>query len=347
MKPPCTLLRKLTWAALLLLCACRGPQDYLRPLGPELRVATLGNSVLIGFSIVAVTVTAVIAWVAFRRRGDFSEHAPIAPDVEQQGLGTVKVWGIVFPVLTLLVTFAFTLRTMAALPSEDAPDCLPGSDTTSEIHVYGRQWWFEIQYTFPEPYHNVTTATELHIPVGRPVTIALESRDVIHSFWVPKLHGKVDMLPGQAAHVRLQASQAGVFEGECAEYCGAQHAHMRLRVIAEPLPMYEAWLEAQRKPAPEPTEERLALGRRTLESTACGLCHTVRGTSAHGQVGPDLTHVASRGRIAGGAFPNDTATLAAWMVHAQDLKPGALMPDLPQLSGEQLTALTAYLQNNH
>ncbi len=316
-------------------------------MGSEQRVAALGSASLIAFSIVALVIAGILVWLALRPRGSLAEHAPLQSDAGADGTRIVKVWGIVFPVVTLLVLFGLTLKTMAALPRASALECAPGTDEASDIHVYGHQWWFEINYTFRDPSQNVTTATELHLPVGRSVTIALETRDVIHSFWVPKLRGKVDLIPGQVNHVRLRASQPGVFEGECAEYCGVQHAHMRLRIVGEARAAYEAWLESQRRPAPEPSTEALALGRRTFESAACGLCHQVRGTGAHGLVGPDLTHVASRERIAGGAFPNDTATLAAWVVHAQDLKPGAQMPDLPQLTGEQLTALTAYLQNNH
>lgn len=329
-----------------LLAACRGPQDYLRPIGAEERVAVLGSAALIGSGLVALLVIAVLAWVTFRRRGSFSEHGAIDEAAERQGVPLVKLWGLLLPALALFVAFIATLFVMRALPGSDAADCQPGTDDGSDIQVYGHQWWFEVKYTFAEPSQNVTTATEIHVPVGRAMNVALQSRDVIHSFWIPKLHGKVDMLPERVNHLRLEATEPGIYEGECAEYCGVQHAHMRLRVIAEPPAAYALWLESQRRPAPEPQEARLSLGKRTFEQSACGLCHTVRGSDAHGQVGPDLTHVASRGRIAGGAFPNDTATLAAWIVHAQELKPGAQMPDLPQFTGEQLTALTLYLRNN-
>jgi cytochrome c oxidase subunit 2 len=190
----------------------------------------------------------------------------------------------------------------------------------------------------------VTVPTELHVPVGRPVTIELVSRDVIHSFWVPKLHGKVDLVPGMTNVVHLQADRPGLYSGQCAEYCGMQHAQMRIQVVAQSPAAWRAWLDAQRAPAAEPKSELARHGRDVFMQGACPLCHTVRGTPALGSVGPDLTHLASRDRIAGGALENDVANLSAWVTHAQSLKSGVAMPNLTQFTCEQLNALVEYLK---
>jgi cytochrome c oxidase subunit 2 len=179
------------------------------------------------------------------------------------------------------------------------------------------------------------------------VDIALATADVIHSFWVPPLHGKVDLVPGMVNHIRIQADQPGRYPGECAEYCGMQHANMKLYVVAEPPERFERWLEAQRRPANPPDTDQARAGQQVVVEGACALCHTVRGTPALGTVGPDLTHLASRQTIAGGMLPNNIANLHAWVTHAQSLKPGAEMPDLNQFTGDQLHALVAYLRTLH
>jgi cytochrome c oxidase subunit 2 len=167
---------------------------------------------------------------------------------------------------------------------------------------------------------------------------------VIHAFWVPSLHGKVDMIPGHPNFIRIEASHPGNYTGECAEYCGEQHAHMRLLVVAQPEDEYEAWKQGQLKPAAEPTGGDAIAGEQVFLSGPCSMCHEIRGTGAGGRVAPDLTHLASRQMIASDSYPNNTAYLEAWVTHAQSLKPGALMPDLTQFSGIQLRQLVAYLQ---
>jgi cytochrome c oxidase subunit 2 len=162
---------------------------------------------------------------------------------------------------------------------------------------------------------------------------------------VPKLHGKVDLVPGMANRIRLQADHPGVYDGQCAEFCGEEHAHMRVRVVADPPADYARWWRRQTAHAFEPRTAAQAHGRAVFMAGPCAVCHTIRGTAAHGTVGPDLTHVGSRSRIAGGMLPNDTADLEAWIVHAQSLKPGARMPDMDGLTGAQLRDLTAYLQS--
>jgi cytochrome c oxidase subunit 2 len=216
-----------------------------------------------------------------------------------------------------------------------------------DIVVIGHQWWWEVHYLAGSPDGEFTTANEIHIPAHRPVGIELRSRDVMHSFWVPGLHGKVDLIPGFPNFIRIEAGSAGNYRGQCAEYCGAQHAHMRLLVVAQEPDEYQAWLRQQRQPASEPTSPDAVAGEQAFLSGPCSLCHQIRGTVAGGTVAPDLTHIASRQNIAGNSFPNNTSYLEAWVTHAQSLKPEALMPDLTQFNGKQLRDLVTYLQQLH
>ncbi len=189
------------------------------------------------------------------------------------------------------------------------------------------------------------TADELHIPAGETVDIDLDSADVIHSFWAPALHGKVDLIPGNRNRIRIEASHAGVFEGQCAEYCGAEHATMLLLVIAQNPPDFQKWLADSRKPAVVPTSDYLIHGQQVFMSAACSLCHTINGTRSLGTVGPDLTHIGSRRRIASNWLPNDTSDLAAWVTHARSLKPEVVMPNVTSFNGDELRDLVAYLQS--
>jgi cytochrome c oxidase subunit 2 len=255
----------------------------------------------------------------------------------RDGQRWIIVGGIVVPGLVFAGLFAMSLPAMTSVPMDHGSKSLP------IVRVIGHQWWFDAEYLSSQPGLRVHAPTEIHIPTGCLVDIELQSVDVIHSFWIPKLHGKVDLVPGQVNHIRVQTDSPGTFEGECGEYCGLQHAHMRLQVIAELPEQYEAWLDRQRADAAQ--VDAVAKGREAFESASCPLCHEVRGTSAHGQVGPDLTHVGSRARIAGGTLENTPTNLAAWILHAQQFKPGSAMPDMPSLSGEQLAAITAYLQS--
>jgi cytochrome c oxidase subunit 2 len=190
----------------------------------------------------------------------------------------------------------------------------------------------------------VVTANEIHIPVGRPVLINTHSQDVIHSFWMPELHGKRDLIPGHPSAIWLQADRPGVFQGQCAEFCGLQHAHMRLIVVAEPEETFQAWLEAQRQSAQPPRDPLAERGMHVFVSGPCALCHAIRGTDAAGHVAPDLTHIASRATLAAGTLPNTPGHLAGWIIDSQSVKPGNAMPSM-SLSPEDLQALLAYLGN--
>jgi cytochrome c oxidase subunit II len=330
------ILRAVVIAVLASLHVSCGDRSIFDPASPGARLLSwLGWFVLITFLVTTAVMWVLIVVVARRRRGTLAEHAP--PDAEG-GLHWVLIGGFAIPAAVLATIFVLTLQTMSALPVH-APHGAP------DIVVRGQRWWFEVQYRIGSHEQWVTTATEIHVPVGEPVQIALESRDVIHSFWVPELHGKVDLVPGMTNHIRLQADVPGRFGGQCAEFCGKQHAKMRLAVVAEPREQFDRWLAAQRQPAALPSSPSALRGRELFERGACALCHTVRGTPALGTVGPDLTHLAGRETIAGGSLANTTANLHAWIVHAQSLKPGAQMPDLTSYTGAQLHDLVAYMQD--
>jgi cytochrome c oxidase subunit 2 len=210
------------------------------------------------------------------------------------------------------------------------------------VRIVAHQWWWEITYDDASPQRVFATANELYVPVGRPVVATLESVDVIHSFWVPSLAGKKDLIPGRTATIEFRADVAGRYRGPCAEFCGWQHANMYLEVVAVPPAEFEAWAQAQRQPAPDPPDAKSRRGRELFLSGSCMMCHAIHGTTANARKAPDLTHVASRARLAAGRIPNTPSDLAAWIADPQRIKPGANMPAHP-IPGEDLQALVAYL----
>jgi cytochrome c oxidase subunit 2 len=202
-----------------------------------------------------------------------------------------------------------------------------------------------VHYLDAEGATRVVGANEIRIPVGRPIEFVLKTRDVIHSFWVPSLAGKLDMIPGHTNAYRFAAERPGIYRGQCAEYCGAQHALMAFYVVAMTGEDFDAWYAREAKPAAEPDTPFLARGKTLFLETGCGACHVVRGTPADGRLGPDLTHVGSRLSLAAGTFPNNQGTLAGWIASAQHLKPGNLMPSFGNLQGEELRAIAAYMES--
>jgi len=212
------------------------------------------------------------------------------------------------------------------------------------IKVTGKQWWWDVEYEDPVASRRVHTANEIHIPVGRRVRLLVQSGDVIHSFWVPALHGKIDMIPGYSGTTYLRADRPGIYRGQCAEFCGLQHAHMALEVIAEPPEAFERWYQGQLRPAAPPADSVQARGQQVFLSRSCAMCHSIRGTDAGSRVGPELTHLASRRTLAAGTLPNRRGHLAGWVLDPQSVKPGARMPP-NQLSAEELHALLAYLES--
>ena len=239
-------------------------------------------------------------------------------------------------VVTLIALLFDTIVIGHSLETLRTPDAL-------RIQVTGYQWWWDVQYENPVAGLRVTTANELHIPVGRPVAIDLLSSDVIHSFWVPNLQGKIDLVPGRKNELWLQADRPGTYRGQCAEYCGVQHAHMALVVIAEPEDLFQRWLTANRASAPLPQTAQQVRGREVIERGPCAMCHAVQGTAASARMGPDLTHIASRSSLAAGTVPNTRGYLAGWIVDPQHLKPGNHMPPTG-LRDDELQAVLAYLE---
>jgi len=270
-----------------------------------------------------------------------SDHAgrdlPLKPDAaSERALGGAVVMGVITTVVILFVLLAASMETGRAVGSLGAPSAVT-------IDVTGYQWWWSVEYEDPNPSLRVTTANEIHIPVGRPVALKVTSHDVIHSLWIPNLQGKRDLIPGYTTAIWIQADRPGVYRGQCAEFCGYQHAHMALYVTAESDPQFQRWLAAQRQPGATPTTETERHGRDVFLAATCTQCHTIRGTIAGAKLGPDLTHVAARGTIAAGTLPNTRGHLAGWVLDSQSIKPGNRMPP-NSLAGDDLQALLSYLE---
>jgi cytochrome c oxidase subunit 2 len=250
-----------------------------------------------------------------------------------------RVWllggGVLLPVLVLVPLLFDSVRRAHALTAPAPADALL-------IGVTARMWWWELRYRDPAGGPDIVAANELHLPVGRPVRLSLSSPDVIHSLWVPRLAGKMDLVPGRQSHLVLSASESGVFDGACAEYCGEQHTRMALRVVASEPARFDAWLQQQRKAAPEPDAAPARAGRDAFLASGCAACHRIDGVS-QGRLGPDLTHVAGRDTLAAMRLPNNEQTLRLWIGEAQSLKPGAHMPSFAHLGAPTLDALAAYL----
>lgn len=236
------------------------------------------------------------------------------------------------PIIVLVIVLGATVIAMRDVRT-DAPS------GALVVEIVGHQWWWEIHY----PDEGITTANDLHIPVGRPIALRLTSTDVIHSFWVPRLAGKIDLLPEGVNTLVLEADEPGEHRSECAEFCGLQHAQMGLVVVAESADRFASWVSDQQRPAAEPADAATRLGAEVVLEGDCASCHAIRGTSADGSAGPDLTHFASRPTIGAGAVPNTSHNLARWVEDPHAIKQGVKMP-APDLTNEQLDAVLAYLE---
>jgi cytochrome c oxidase subunit 2 len=325
-------------AAATLSMACHGEQAALDAVGRE--AASIGRLFWIFFGVctaVFVVVLAVLAVALLRSPGQ-SDPEPDVPSEEmpRERRRVLVVSGAAGATAVILLVFLVlsvsTGRSIAA----------PAGPEVRKIEVTGHQWWWEVRYPGRTPVETVTTANEIHFPVGEPVLLELASRDVIHSFWAPNLHGKKDLIPGRVNRHVIRAEREGRFRGQCAEFCGLQHAHMAFTVVTESPEKFENWLEKQRGPAFEPADPAEEHGRQVFLSAPCQICHTIRGTGAHGRTGPDLTHIASRDTLAAGTLPNNAGHLAAWILDPQGVKPGNSMPPNTLPSGD-LQDLLAYL----
>jgi cytochrome c oxidase subunit 2 len=282
----------------------------------------LGLSALVFALVVGVLVVTLT-----RDRG-----RPGDPDPPQvHGNRTLEITWTVLPALTLLVMFVLAVRTMQTVNAEPAAPL--------RVQVIGHQWWWEFRY----PDLGVVTANELVVPVNRPVRLDLTAADVIHSFWVPQVGWKKDAIPGRTNTIFVQVDQPGTYDGTCTEYCGTQHAWMRIRLVAQAPDAFDGWTKAQQQPPPAPSDPAAQHGAQLFASSSCVNCHAIAGTNATARVGPDLSHVGSRTIIGAGVLDTSPDSLARWVRDPQSIKPGVLMPAYPNFSDADLAALASYL----
>ena len=295
-------------------------------------IERLGVVLYVGAGTILIVVLALALWAVFGAGRPIRERRWVIGG------------GIAFPSVALTLLLIHSLTVGNALDAL-GHSSLEGGREPVRVHVTGRQWWWEVRYEQPGTRTQIVLANELHLPLDRPIELSLSSADVIHSFWVPALAGKVDMIPGRTTRLILTSNAAGKFRGQCAEYCGGQHAWMALFVVAESRRHFDAWLVRQAQPVEVPADPLLKLGYDAFFKGGCDKCHAVRGTPAIAQLGPDLTHVGSRESLAAGMLDNHMGTMAGWIAGAQDIKPGSFMPSAPVYSGRELRAVAAWLES--
>ena len=315
-------------------------QNAFDPAGPQAAHIDTMWRVLLGVCGAVFIAVLIVFALALLRAPRASADTP--PDVaaltaRQPAAQRVIAGAVALSVALLLMLIGASIFTDRALARLSLGNAL-------HIEVTGRQWWWYARYDDADVSRIFVTANELHIPVGRPILLTLQASDVIHSLWVPNLAGKKDLIPGRTATLLLQADRPGVYRGQCAEFCGTQHARMALVVVAEPPEQYERWAGRQRQPAREPTDDAQRRGRDIFQQASCAMCHAIQGTSAGGSNAPDLTHVAGRMTIAAGTLANNTGNLAGWIVDPHTIKPGVNMP-ANALAPDDLQALLAYLRS--
>ena len=321
-------------------CGGGGIQNALNPQGPN---ATSLDRLwwLMFYVCTAVWVLVMIALVLAIRRGrrksDLNPVLKFSTQTEQRKRNAV-LSAVSVTVIILFVFLIYSYSTGRALTAD-----LSQKNGLS-IEVTGHQWWWEARYNDVDASNIFTTANEIHIPVGVPVLFTLHGGDVIHSFWVPNLAGKKDLIPGKISTMWLQADKPGVYRGQCAEYCGLQHARMALWIVAEPPDQFNAWRQNQTQSSAPPTSDSEKRGQQVFVSSTCVMCHAIGGTTAGSNVGPNLTHVGSRNTLAGATLSNTREHLMSWITNSQTFKPGNKMP--PNNLGQQdLDALVDYLQS--
>ena len=309
----------------LLLSGCSGVQSALEPAGREAeRIASLfwwmaGGAMVIWLGVIGLAV------YSMRRAQSYSPRA---------ARFYIIGGGAALPVVVLAVLLAYGLAMVPELVATAPPGSL-------KVVVSGEQWWWRVEYESPGG--SVPLANEIHLIAGEPVQFELVSPDVIHSFWIPSLGGKVDMIPGRRNRLALHPTKAGLYRGACAEYCGASHALMNFYVVVEEKQEFAQWLQRQAQPALPPVDPLAVRGGELFLSNGCGACHTIRGTPAAGVVGPDLTHVGSRASLAAGILPNEPDAFLRWIAHVKEIKPEARMPEFAMLPQDDLRAIAAYL----
>ena len=333
---------KICAALTFVLCSssCGGIHNALNPSGPQAQ----NLSRLWWLMFIVCTVVFVIVMIALflslrNRTGDSRVPPQVEPPAEQERKrGNVVITAAT---ITVVILFVFLLASFSAGRSMTA-DLAHKNGLTVEIT--GHQWWWEVRYPDADASNIFTTANEIHIPVGVPVTFSLKGGDVIHSFWVPNLAGKKDLIPGKINTMWLEADKPGVYRGQCAEYCGLQHARMALWIVAEPQEQFNAWRQSQTQTSNPPATDSQKRGQQVFLMSTCVMCHAINGTPAGSNVGPNLTHVASRNMIAAATLVNTREHLAQWIKNSQTFKPGNKMPQ-NDLSDADLQSLVDYLQN--
>lgn len=318
-------------------------QNALEPAGIQAaHIVALWNLTLVvcGVVFTAVVLAALIALV--RRGRSAAQAEPAPPDLTSLAQPERRTRRVVVS-LSLASVVLLVGLIVADVATDRALSDLP-VDRPLHIQLTGEQWWWQAVYPAEGNRPAFATANELHVPVGRPVVVSLKAADVIHSFWVPNLHGKKDMLPGLDSTIEFRADEPGTYRGQCAQFCGAEHALMAMLVVADAPARYAAWAAHQATPAATNASASVITqhGRDVFESSTCAGCHSVQGTSAHGSLGPDLTHLMSRRNIAAGVLENTPGNLAAWIHNPQAVKPGTLMPQVA-LSDADLHALVQWL----
>ena len=307
------------------------PPPVLDPAGPYAGSISLLSWLLLAIAGVVALVVVAALWVALfgsersrRRLG---------------GARTIWIGGVAFPLVVLTGLLVYGLSLTGSLTA-------PIRGDEMRVRVTGEMWWWRVAYLGSDGQPLLHDANELHIPVGRPVVLELRSADVIHSFWVPRLTGKLDMVPGRTNLLRIQADEPGVYGGQCAEYCGGPHALMGFVVVAHPADRFAALIAARRGAAvaSRPADPDLARGAELFTSAGCAACHRIAGTAANGLAGPDLSHVGSRRMLGAGILPNNRGTMMGWIGNSQAIKPGNRMPPYHALSAADLAALAAYLE---
>lgn len=322
-------------------CTATGSQDVLAPAGPQ--AAGIARWFWISFwlAVAVFVVFSALLAVGLRRAHGRARRGE-ANELSDRAATRLVAWGgLVIPaviLLVLLVLSGVTDRGISALGRGAGADPLT-------IRVTGHQFWWELEYLDPRnPHRTFTTANELHVPAGRPVRLLLESADVVHSFWVPNLHGKTDLVPGRTNDIVLQADTAGIYRGQCAEFCGVQHAKMAMLLVAHPERDFAAWWERQLRPHAPPADPALQRGQQVFMGNGCAVCHSIRGTEARGRVAPDLTYLGDRLTLAAGTLGNTRGHLMGWIANPQGIKPGTRMPAVP-LGGQELQLLADYLHS--
>ena len=304
------------------------PLDPHSPASEHIATLWWWMLVVAGLVFLGAVAMLVLGWLRRDKPG-----LPLLGESERANTALVVAFGMAIPIVILVALFV--VSDLVLMQETDAPQA---GETTMSLTVVGHQWWWEVRYGGSD----AVTANEIHIPARTHIDLVARSADVIHSFWVPELNRKIDMIPGQANSIELYADEPGMYRGQCAEFCGLQHAHMAFRVYAEPPARFREWLAANEQPGREPATPQARRGRRLFMEDACASCHTIAGTEARGSIGPSLTHVASRQTLAADTIENTPRNLFRWIRNPQSIKPGDKMPGLG-LGSARFHAIAAYL----